>query len=170
MLKLCWIEGRRLVSLLSLTVWPCVVLTSSGAGVAIQSHYEHLPLSLQRHSHSRLLSLPPFLFPDLWPLLLYSLSIQTQFPCNRCISSLLVLPLPPVLIFFFLPFQIVICGQRDSPDTASLLATVNSLFQPHKVSVLSSDASCWRMCVSSSGRAALKSKDHRAAVLHALIY
>ncbi|XP_031699965.1 spermatogenesis-associated protein 20 [Anarrhichthys ocellatus] len=29
--------------------------------------------------------------------------------------------------------QIVICGQRDAPDTASLLAAVNSLFLPHKV-------------------------------------
>ncbi|CAB1338156.1 unnamed protein product [Coregonus sp. 'balchen'] len=29
--------------------------------------------------------------------------------------------------------QIVICGQRDALDTSSLLATVNSLFLPHKV-------------------------------------
>ncbi|XP_034414801.1 spermatogenesis-associated protein 20 isoform X3 [Cyclopterus lumpus] len=29
--------------------------------------------------------------------------------------------------------QIVICGQRDAPDTAGLLAAVNSLFLPHKV-------------------------------------
>ncbi|XP_068438650.1 spermatogenesis-associated protein 20 isoform X2 [Clinocottus analis] len=28
--------------------------------------------------------------------------------------------------------QIVICGQRDAPDTAGLLAAVNSLFLPHK--------------------------------------
>ncbi|TDG98376.1 hypothetical protein EPR50_G00217480 [Perca flavescens] len=32
--------------------------------------------------------------------------------------------------------QIVICGQRDAPDTTSLLATVNSLFLPHKVLML----------------------------------
>uniref|UniRef100_A0A8C7PZR9 Spermatogenesis associated 20 n=1 Tax=Oncorhynchus mykiss TaxID=8022 RepID=A0A8C7PZR9_ONCMY len=32
--------------------------------------------------------------------------------------------------------QIVICGQRDAPDTSSLLATVNSLFLPHKVLML----------------------------------
>lgn len=32
--------------------------------------------------------------------------------------------------------QIVICGQRDTPDTTSLLATVNSLFLPHKVLML----------------------------------
>ncbi|KAM4623410.1 spermatogenesis-associated protein 20 isoform 2-T2 [Polymixia lowei] len=32
--------------------------------------------------------------------------------------------------------QIVISGQRDAPDTASLLATVNSLFLPHKVLML----------------------------------
>uniref|UniRef100_H3CFR8 Spermatosis associated 20 n=1 Tax=Tetraodon nigroviridis TaxID=99883 RepID=H3CFR8_TETNG len=32
--------------------------------------------------------------------------------------------------------QIVICGQRDSPDTAALLSTVNSLFLPHKVLML----------------------------------
>uniref|UniRef100_A0A673AM84 Spermatogenesis-associated protein 20-like TRX domain-containing protein n=1 Tax=Sphaeramia orbicularis TaxID=375764 RepID=A0A673AM84_9TELE len=38
--------------------------------------------------------------------------------------------------------QIVICGQRDAPDTSSLLAVVNSLFLPHKVLMLldSSDA------------------------------
>ncbi|XP_029953387.1 spermatogenesis-associated protein 20 isoform X1 [Salarias fasciatus] len=29
--------------------------------------------------------------------------------------------------------QVVICGQRDAPDTAGLLATVNSLFLPYKV-------------------------------------
>ncbi|XP_078135033.1 spermatogenesis-associated protein 20 isoform X2 [Sander vitreus] len=32
--------------------------------------------------------------------------------------------------------QIVICGQRDAPDTTSLLAAVNSLFLPHKVLML----------------------------------
>ncbi|CAJ1081174.1 spermatogenesis-associated protein 20 [Xyrichtys novacula] len=32
--------------------------------------------------------------------------------------------------------QIVICGQRDAPDTMGLLATVNSLFLPHKVLIL----------------------------------
>ncbi|XP_047465985.1 spermatogenesis-associated protein 20 isoform X2 [Mugil cephalus] len=32
--------------------------------------------------------------------------------------------------------QIVICGQRDAPDTTSLLATVNSLFLPYKVLML----------------------------------
>uniref|UniRef100_A0A667YUT3 Spermatosis associated 20 n=1 Tax=Myripristis murdjan TaxID=586833 RepID=A0A667YUT3_9TELE len=32
--------------------------------------------------------------------------------------------------------QIVICGQRDAPDTNSLQATVNSLFLPHKVLML----------------------------------
>lgn len=32
--------------------------------------------------------------------------------------------------------QIVICGQRDAPDTSSLLAAVNSLFLPHKVVML----------------------------------
>ncbi|XP_054624929.1 spermatogenesis-associated protein 20 isoform X1 [Dunckerocampus dactyliophorus] len=32
--------------------------------------------------------------------------------------------------------QIVICGQRDSPDTKSLLEAVNSLFLPHKVLML----------------------------------
>ncbi|XP_020795386.2 LOW QUALITY PROTEIN: spermatogenesis-associated protein 20 [Boleophthalmus pectinirostris] len=32
--------------------------------------------------------------------------------------------------------QIVICGQKDAPDTASLVAAVNSLFLPHKVLML----------------------------------
>ncbi|GAA6225986.1 spermatogenesis-associated protein 20 [Lates japonicus] len=32
--------------------------------------------------------------------------------------------------------QIVICGQRDAPDTTSLLAVVDSLFLPHKVLML----------------------------------
>ncbi|XP_026172029.1 spermatogenesis-associated protein 20 isoform X3 [Mastacembelus armatus] len=32
--------------------------------------------------------------------------------------------------------QIVICGQKDAPDTAGLLAAVNSLFLPHKVLML----------------------------------
>ncbi|XP_003961423.3 spermatogenesis-associated protein 20 [Takifugu rubripes] len=32
--------------------------------------------------------------------------------------------------------KIVICGKRDSPDTVTLLATVNSLFLPHKVLML----------------------------------
>ncbi|CAL8304566.1 unnamed protein product [Lota lota] len=32
--------------------------------------------------------------------------------------------------------QIVICGQRDAPDTAGLLATVHSLYLPHKVLML----------------------------------
>uniref|UniRef100_UPI0037E8234C spermatogenesis-associated protein 20 isoform X3 n=1 Tax=Semicossyphus pulcher TaxID=241346 RepID=UPI0037E8234C len=32
--------------------------------------------------------------------------------------------------------QIVICGQRDAPDTTGLLAAVNSLFLPHKVLIL----------------------------------
>uniref|UniRef100_A0A669D4Z7 Spermatosis associated 20 n=1 Tax=Oreochromis niloticus TaxID=8128 RepID=A0A669D4Z7_ORENI len=32
--------------------------------------------------------------------------------------------------------QIVICGQRDAPDTTSLLAAVNSLFLPYKVLML----------------------------------
>ncbi|XP_026207366.1 spermatogenesis-associated protein 20 isoform X2 [Anabas testudineus] len=32
--------------------------------------------------------------------------------------------------------QIVICGQRDAPDTTSLLTAVNSLFLPHKVLML----------------------------------
>ncbi|XP_071317937.1 spermatogenesis-associated protein 20 isoform X2 [Trachinotus anak] len=32
--------------------------------------------------------------------------------------------------------QIVICGQRDAPDTTSLLAAVNSVFLPHKVLML----------------------------------
>ncbi|XP_075889936.1 spermatogenesis-associated protein 20 isoform X3 [Nelusetta ayraudi] len=32
--------------------------------------------------------------------------------------------------------QIVICGQRDSPDTVDLLAAVSSLFLPHKVLML----------------------------------
>lgn len=35
--------------------------------------------------------------------------------------------------------QIVICGQRDAPDTTGLLATVNSLFLPHKVLMLIED-------------------------------
>ncbi|XP_008304495.1 spermatogenesis-associated protein 20 [Stegastes partitus] len=35
--------------------------------------------------------------------------------------------------------QIVICGQRDAPDTASLLATVNSLFLPFKVLMLTDE-------------------------------
>ncbi|KAM3592167.1 uncharacterized protein V6R79_013914 [Siganus canaliculatus] len=35
--------------------------------------------------------------------------------------------------------QIVICGQRDAPDTVSLLAAVNSLFLPHKVLMLIGD-------------------------------
>ncbi|XP_034414800.1 spermatogenesis-associated protein 20 isoform X2 [Cyclopterus lumpus] len=34
--------------------------------------------------------------------------------------------------------QIVICGQRDAPDTAGLLAAVNSLFLPHKGSIATS--------------------------------
>ncbi|CAL8380507.1 unnamed protein product [Gadus morhua 'NCC'] len=32
--------------------------------------------------------------------------------------------------------QIVICGERDAPDTAGLLATVRSLYLPHKVLML----------------------------------
>lgn len=32
--------------------------------------------------------------------------------------------------------QIVICGQKDAPATASLITTVNSLFLPHKVLML----------------------------------
>lgn len=32
--------------------------------------------------------------------------------------------------------QIVICGQKDAPDTSSLVAAVNSLFLPHKVLML----------------------------------
>ncbi|XP_041670787.1 spermatogenesis-associated protein 20 [Cheilinus undulatus] len=32
--------------------------------------------------------------------------------------------------------QIVICGQRDAPDTTALLSVVNSLFLPHKVLML----------------------------------
>uniref|UniRef100_A0A8C4F8C5 Spermatogenesis associated 20 n=1 Tax=Dicentrarchus labrax TaxID=13489 RepID=A0A8C4F8C5_DICLA len=50
--------------------------------------------------------------------------------------------------------QIVICGQRDAPDTASLLATINSLFLPHKVLMLTDgDADsflCQRLPVLSS--------------------
>lgn len=55
-------------------------------------------------------------------------------------------PLHPscVELFIYLFFKIVICGQRDSPDTAALLATVNSLFLPHKVRT-------WRGCVISNG-------------------
>lgn len=41
---------------------------------------------------------------------------------------------PSSSIFFIYLFQIVICGQRDAPDTTSLLAAVNSLFLPYKVS------------------------------------
>lgn len=53
--------------------------------------------------------------------------------------------IPPVSNFLFLYFfKIVICGQRDSPDTAALLATVNSLFLPHKVRT-------WKGCVISNG-------------------
>uniref|UniRef100_A0A8C6U352 Spermatogenesis associated 20 n=1 Tax=Neogobius melanostomus TaxID=47308 RepID=A0A8C6U352_9GOBI len=37
--------------------------------------------------------------------------------------------------------QIVICGRKDAPDTASLVATVNSLFLPHKVLMLCDGAS-----------------------------
>lgn len=177
MLKTCWTnEGRRLVSLLSALCdlhrmnwgWRPRV-TSSGASTATKSHSEHLPPLLRQQIHSGLLSLPPFLFSDLWPL--FFLSIQTLSSCSCCFSSLLVPPLLPVLIFFFSFFpQIVICGQRESPDTVSLLAAVSSLFHPHKVSVLSNDVSSWQMRVSSFGRAALKRNDHRAAKARALIY
>uniref|UniRef100_A0A6Q2YDY2 Spermatogenesis-associated protein 20-like TRX domain-containing protein n=1 Tax=Esox lucius TaxID=8010 RepID=A0A6Q2YDY2_ESOLU len=36
----------------------------------------------------------------------------------------------------YTPKQVVICGERDAPDTSVLLATVNSLFLPHKVLML----------------------------------
>lgn len=39
--------------------------------------------------------------------------------------------------------QVVICGQPDSEDTASLVSCVNALFLPHKVSGYSPRSACF---------------------------
>ncbi|KAF7643168.1 hypothetical protein LDENG_00244040, partial [Lucifuga dentata] len=41
---------------------------------------------------------------------------------------------------------IVICGERNAPDTRSLLATVNSLFLPHKVLMLMDEGADSFLC------------------------
>lgn len=121
-------------------------VTSSGVR---QSQRKHLPPLLLLQIQYWPLSLPPSL-PSLMchlsPLIsLYSYSFVSLYLHPP--PFLHIFPPPPSSSFDFLfLFQIVICGQRDSPDTAGLLTAVYSLFLPHKVSVWKSDASSWQMC------------------------
>lgn len=102
-------EGRRLVSLLSALCdlrgmnwgWRPRV-TSSGANMATESHSEHLPPLLQQLIHSTLVSLPAFLFSDLWPQFFF-------YPFKLCLlaslRSLFQL-YHPYWFFFFFPLRL----------------------------------------------------------------
>lgn len=165
-------KGRRLVSLLSA---PCDLhwmnwgrrarVTSSGGRRGGKKVPQRTPASLVTATHSLWASFTSFFSPR-WSLT----TVFSSLSPLKLLAPLSLFPLYHRYWFGFIFFQIVICGQRDSPDTAALLAAVSSLFLPHKVSVLNSDASSWQMRVSSFARATLKRKDHRAAKTRALIY
>lgn len=157
---MCWWWGGGIVSCLVMPdLWRLswrerVRVTSSGFRC-----FQNPPASLVTVTNTALTSTPSshLLTSSLvTPFFLYT-TLFILFLCHY---------IPSVSNFLFLYFfKIVICGQRDSPDTAALLATVNSLFLPHKVRT-------WRGCVISNRCVFHRflSKDWAAAQRCPLIY